>query len=179
MLSVFFLGHNGLGDNITNIGAINYLLTIYENIYFICKDIYIQNLKQIYTDPRIFLVPFKSNNETDARFKLLIPRYTQNNMDILISGDCHKSNFKSKPFHSMPAGVTLAPGTPSGTWEKKTPKATWCSSGRAKTRPMLALWPTARPWACAGIRPATTCAMTALAMPLRRKAPLHGIRALC
>ena len=96
MLSVFFLGHNGLGDNITNIGAINYLLTIYENIYFICKDIYIQNLKQIYTDPRIFLVPFKSNNETDARFKLLIPRYTQNNMDILISGDCHKSNFKSK-----------------------------------------------------------------------------------
>ena len=96
MFSVFFLGHNGLGDNITNIGAINYLLTIYENIYFICKDIYIQNLKEIYTDPRIFLVPFKSNNETDARFKLLMPRYTQNNMDILISGDCHKSNFKSK-----------------------------------------------------------------------------------
>jgi hypothetical protein len=96
MTSVFFLGHNGLGDNIINIGAINYLLTIYENVYFICKDIYIQNLKEIYTDPRIFLVPFKSTNETDARFKLLIPRYKQKNMDILISGDCHKTNFKSK-----------------------------------------------------------------------------------
>lgn len=96
MTSVFFLGHNGLGDNIINISAINYLLTIYENVYFICKDIYIENLKQIYTDSRIFLVPFKSNNEYDARFKLLIPRYTQPNMDILISGDCHKLNFKSK-----------------------------------------------------------------------------------
>lgn len=96
MLSVFFLGHNGLGDNITNIGAINYLLTIYENVYFICKDIYIQNLKEIYTDPRIFLVPFKSNNEFDARFKLLIPRYKQKHMDVLISGNYHKSNFKSK-----------------------------------------------------------------------------------
>jgi hypothetical protein len=96
MTSVFFLGHNGLGDNITNIGAINYLLTIYKNVYFICKDIYIENLKEIYTDPRIFLVPFKSNNETDACFKLLIPRYKQKNMDVLISGDCHKINFKSK-----------------------------------------------------------------------------------
>jgi hypothetical protein len=96
MTSVFFLGHNGLGDNITNIGAINYLLTIYENIYFICKDIYIENLKEIYTDPRIFLVPFKSDNETNARFELLIPRYNQNKMDVLISGDCHKINFKSK-----------------------------------------------------------------------------------
>jgi hypothetical protein len=96
MLSVFFLGHNGLGDNITNIGAINYLLTIYENVYFICKDIYIQNLKEIHTDPRIFLVPFKFDNETEARFKLLIPRYKQNNMDVLISGDYHKDNFKSK-----------------------------------------------------------------------------------
>ena len=79
MLSVFFLGHNGLGDNITNIGAINYLLTIYENVYFICKDIYIQNLKEIFTNPRIILVPFKSDNEYDARFKLLIPRYTHYN----------------------------------------------------------------------------------------------------
>ena len=95
-MSVFFLGHNGLGDNITNIGAINYLLTIYKNVYFICKDIYIENLKEIYTDPRIFLVPFKNDNEIDARFKLLIPRYKQKNMDVLISGDCHKINFKSK-----------------------------------------------------------------------------------
>lgn len=96
MTSVFFLGHNGLGDYITNIGAINYLLTIYENVYFICKDIYIENLKEIYTTPRIYLVPFKSENEPEARFKLLIPRYKQKNMDVLISGDYHKTNFKSK-----------------------------------------------------------------------------------
>ena len=96
MTSVFFLGHNGLGDNITNIGAINYLLTIYDTIYFICKDIYIKNLEIIYANPRIFLVPFRRENETEACFKLLIPRYKQNNMDVLISGYCHKSHFRSK-----------------------------------------------------------------------------------
>lgn len=96
MLSVFFLGHNGLGDNITNIGAINYLLTIYNNIYFICKDIYIKNLEIIYSNPRIFLVPFKNENEINACFKLLIPRYKEKNMDVLISGFCHKKYFKSK-----------------------------------------------------------------------------------
>ena len=53
-------------------------------------------MKEIYTDHRVYLVPFKSENETDARFKLLIPRYKQNNMDVLISGNCHKINFKSK-----------------------------------------------------------------------------------
>jgi len=96
MTSVFFLGHNGLGDNITNIGAINYLLTIYDKVYFICKDIYIKNLEVIYSNPRIFLVPFKSENEIDGCFKLLIPRYKQNNMDVLISGYCHKGYFRSK-----------------------------------------------------------------------------------
>ena len=37
--SAYFLSHNGLGDNITNIGAINFLLNYYETIYFLCKDI--------------------------------------------------------------------------------------------------------------------------------------------
>jgi hypothetical protein len=96
MTSVFFLGHNGLGDNITNIGAINYLLTIYDNVYFICKDVNYKNLEIIYSNPRIFLVPFKSENENDVRFNLLIPRYKQNNMDVLISGSCHKSSFRCK-----------------------------------------------------------------------------------
>ena len=96
MTSTFFLGHNGLGDNITNIGAINYLLSIYDYVYFICQDTYIENLKIIYTHPRIILVTFKSNNESIARFKLLIPRYKQKNMDVLISGGCHKENFRSK-----------------------------------------------------------------------------------
>ena len=35
---------------------------------------------------------------------------------------------------------------------------------------------TARPWVCAGIRPATTCAMMVAAMPPRSRVPLPGIR---
>jgi len=41
----FFLGHNGLGDNITMNGAINFLLNYFEEIYFLCKNIHQENVK--------------------------------------------------------------------------------------------------------------------------------------
>ena len=36
----YYLSHTGLGDNITSISAIKFLLTYYETIYFIGKIIY-------------------------------------------------------------------------------------------------------------------------------------------
>ena len=95
MTSVILLGHNGLGDYITYNGAINYLLTIYEHVYFICRDITIKNLEIIYSNPRLFLVPFKNDNEKDGLRRLILPRYRQRNMDILILG-CWKDCFSSK-----------------------------------------------------------------------------------
>ena len=38
--SAYFLSHNGLGDNITSIGSIIFLLQYYETIYFLCKNNY-------------------------------------------------------------------------------------------------------------------------------------------
>lgn len=96
MSSVFFLCHAEIGDNITCIGAINYLLTIYKNVYFVCQYNNLKNLKILYSNPRIFLVPFKIENKILAWYKLLYPRYKEKNMDILISGPQPKTYFKSK-----------------------------------------------------------------------------------
>jgi hypothetical protein len=96
MTSVFVLGHAELGDNITCIGAINYLLTIYKNVYFVCQYNNLKNLKILYSNPRIFLVPFKIENKLLAWYNLLYPRYKEKNMDILISGPQPKTYFKSK-----------------------------------------------------------------------------------
>jgi hypothetical protein len=95
-MDVTILCHNGLGDNIAMIGAITYLLDIYNNIYFLCKKTYLNNLHIIYSNPRIFLIPFKPENEYYARFAILIPRYNIKNMDVIICGSCHKINFRSK-----------------------------------------------------------------------------------
>jgi hypothetical protein len=95
-MDVTILCHSGLGDNIAMIGAIYYLLDIYNNIYFLCKENHLKNLNIIYLNPRIFLISFKSENEYYARFDLLIPKYNTSNMDVLISGSCHKKNFISK-----------------------------------------------------------------------------------
>jgi hypothetical protein len=96
MTDCYFLGHNGLGDNIGNIGAVNYLLKYYKKIYFICKDIYLDNLKIIYNNPSVILVSFNHNNEFSELFRILTPVYKLKNMDILISGCCHKPNFISR-----------------------------------------------------------------------------------
>jgi hypothetical protein len=101
MTECFFLGHNGLGDNITNISAINYLLNYYSKIFFLCKDIYHENLKLIFNNPHVILVPFDHKNEDKERFKILIPQYKKKNMDVLISGFCHKENFRSKIQNSL------------------------------------------------------------------------------
>ena len=56
--SAFFLSHNGIGDNITNIGAINFLLQYYNSIYFLCKDIYEENVKLLFNNKKLITIPF-------------------------------------------------------------------------------------------------------------------------
>jgi hypothetical protein len=101
MTECYFLGHNGLGDNITNISAINYLLNFYKKIHFMCKDIYVDNLKIIYNNSSVILIPFDHTNETKECFKILNTIYQLNNMDVLISGFCHKANFMSKIHNKL------------------------------------------------------------------------------
>jgi SAM-dependent methyltransferase len=92
--SAFFLSHNGLGDNITNIGAINFLLQYYDSIYFLCKDIYEENVKLLFYNKKVITMPFDSKNELNE-CKKIINSINKDNFDIFISGFCHMPHFKS------------------------------------------------------------------------------------
>ena len=95
--SAYILSHNGLGDNITMIGAIYFLLDYYENIFFLCKDIYYKQITYIYADNKnIKLIPFDSKNEEISCFNILTDKYIGS--DIFICG-IHKSYLKKKVTH--------------------------------------------------------------------------------
>ena len=99
--SAYILSHNGLGDNITMIGAINFLLLHYNNIYLLCKDKYESNLKLLINNNNVFTIPFKERNEKnvyvekDECKKIINNIHSNNYIDIFICGE-HKSYLKSK-----------------------------------------------------------------------------------
>ena len=101
--SAVFLGHTGLGDNITYIGALHFLMNYYNTIHFLCKDIYIENLNLLFKNniinKTIVLVPINSNNELED-CKTKISEFMQNNLtDIFISGFMFTSHLKSRITH--------------------------------------------------------------------------------
>ena len=95
MSEVIFLSHNGLGDNITSISAVNFLLKYYSKVYFLCKDKYEENCKMIYSDLNVICISFNSNNEFASCFNIIAPFYLNTNIDIIICGG-HKNYLKSK-----------------------------------------------------------------------------------
>lgn len=92
--SAYILSHNGLGDNITMIGAINYLLLHYNNVYFLCKDIYLSNVKLLLNNPNIIILPFDHTNEYSLCQSIINNIPHDKFTDIFICG-CHKSYLKS------------------------------------------------------------------------------------
>ena len=109
--TAFFLGHNGLGDNITNIGALNFLSQYYNTIYFLCKDIYYENLTKLFQtkimNKNIILIQFNSKNEyyecktiiTQAMNNIISNSMQNSSIDIFISGRCHTSYLQSRITH--------------------------------------------------------------------------------
>ena len=105
----FFLGHNGLGDNITMIGAINFLLNYFEEIYFLCKNIYQENVKLLYYNKPVIIVPFDTNNEQEECKKIINEAFnSDNNVNIFISGFCHTCYLKSNINHPELLNYTLS-----------------------------------------------------------------------
>lgn len=89
-----FVSHNGLGDNITNISAVNFLLNYYETIYFLCKDIHVKNVEYLFSNKPVVIVPFNSNNEF-SEIKTILNDVVG---DIFASG-CHKNYIKIRITH--------------------------------------------------------------------------------
>jgi hypothetical protein len=91
----YFLSHNGLGDNITSIGAINFLLNYYDIIYFLCKNIHEKNVKLFFEKKSVIIIPFDHNNEfNECKYILDNARKKDENINIFICG-CHKSYINS------------------------------------------------------------------------------------
>jgi len=93
--SAYILSHNGLGDNITMIGAINFLLLHYNNIYLLCKDKYESNVKLLINNKNVIIIPFDHRNERGSCKNIITNVYSNDNTDIFICGQ-HKSYLKSK-----------------------------------------------------------------------------------
>ena len=92
--TAYFVSHNGLGDNITNISAVNFLLQYYETIHFLCKDIYVKNVECLFEPNPVVIVPFNSNDECNEIKRIL------NNVsaDIFASG-MHKQYIQNRITH--------------------------------------------------------------------------------
>lgn len=90
----YFVSHNGLGDNITNSSAVNFLLQYYETIHFLCKDIYLTNIEYLFADSAVIPVPFDSNNEF-SHIRHILNNVTD---DIFVSG-CHKEYVQKRITH--------------------------------------------------------------------------------
>ena len=94
-MNAYILSHLGLGDNITMIGAVNFLLQYYVKIYLLCKKKYEINVKLLYNNSNIITVPIDENNEFN-HCKEIIMNVDHVYNDIFISGFCHTSYLSSK-----------------------------------------------------------------------------------
>jgi len=97
-MNVYLVSHNGMGDNLYMIGALNFIKQFYENVYFLCKNQYYENIKLLFDkSSNIICVPFNEANEYNEIQNILsYDKYINNNIDIIICGECHKSYLKSK-----------------------------------------------------------------------------------
>jgi hypothetical protein len=97
--TAYFLAHNGLGDNITSIGAINFLSNYFETIYFLCKNIYANNVKLLLNQECVKIVPFDAKNEFDECANIITNAYNNDNtINVFIAG-CHKNYLISNITH--------------------------------------------------------------------------------
>jgi hypothetical protein len=96
MKNAYFLSHNGLGDNITNIGAVRFLLQYYDTIYFLCKDIYQENVRRLFVNQSVITIPFDHTNEF-VECKRIIEN--ANYLDDLFISGVHKHRMVSRITH--------------------------------------------------------------------------------
>ena len=94
--AAYILSHNGLGDNITMIGAVNFLLLHYDTIYFLCKDKYESNVKLLINNENVITIPLFTGSHEMIHCKNIINNvYYNDNTDIFICG-MHKEYLTTK-----------------------------------------------------------------------------------
>lgn len=99
--SAYVLSHNGLGDNVANIGFIHFLANFYEDVFILCKKFYYHQLSFALQEfPFIHITIIDEHDINDERTlcqNVLLPKYETS--DIFISGFNHTPYLKSKITH--------------------------------------------------------------------------------
>ena len=100
-MKAYFVGHLGLGDNLYNIGAVQFLSEYYEKVFFLCKNKYRDNLNLIFSEnnkidclPLITESDVSFDEEIEKVREVLQDKYNDNECDVFISG------FANKPHHA-------------------------------------------------------------------------------
>ena len=69
MKNALFIGHLGMGDQFYQVGIIRYLRKHYDNVYVVCKDKTLKNMKQMYSDDsNILFIPVKHDGEISIHY---------------------------------------------------------------------------------------------------------------
>ena len=94
-MNAYIISHNGLGDNLYMVGAINYIKQFYKKIYFICKKKNYDNVKLFFSnDTNIDYICFEGR-EVIALQDIVNKIYDDLKNDLFISGK-HKIKRKKE-----------------------------------------------------------------------------------
>jgi len=97
---IFVLNHLGLGDNITSIGMIRYLSTIYDEVVTVCKKRNEKNMLEIYKDDNsIKLYIVNEDHEISEAYGYRNFRDITKGFDVILTGlHKYRNNFDNIPF---------------------------------------------------------------------------------
>jgi len=83
--TAILVSNNGLGDNLFCASAVRFLLNYYNQVRFLCKDIYLDNVQLFFhKDENVVCVPFPHKNEAKMVNQIIIDSYAQ--CDVYVCG---------------------------------------------------------------------------------------------
>jgi len=89
-MNAYLLSHNGLENNITMVGAINFLLQYYGNVYFLCKDTNKENIAAFFPNKPVHILAFPEAREFVEPHHAIKKAATNPANDIFVCGFAHK-----------------------------------------------------------------------------------------
>jgi len=95
-MNAYILSHNGLGDNITMTGAVNFLTQYYEHVYLLCKDNNAKNVSEFLPNKSAHIIQFDGKSEFDSTARIIQEALENTANDIFIAGFAHERIFKHR-----------------------------------------------------------------------------------
>jgi len=105
-MNAYLVSHNGMGDNLYMVGALRYLSSSYETLFFLCKDVYLANVERFFTGTNIRCIAVDSKNEFSDIRRILASVVG----DVFVCGPCHKHYMTgrvARPIQSAPSRYTI------------------------------------------------------------------------